>query len=501
MVKTGFFNRQMFWGKIASLIFIALTALIISGAPAWAFDSSLPDNTVYVINEFESGFHGPGDPSDAWGSNDQLLFLKGSIIFMADGTFAATSTTDDELNRTIGDDPQGNNTFTTTRTQQPGSASGTYSVTPDGVITITFTFEGEDPDVMTGVLSADGQTVIFGYSEYSESEKHASCGIGVAVKKGSGFASSFPDNTVYVINEFESGFHGPGDPSDAWGSNDQLLFLKGSIIFMADGTFAATSTTDDELNRTIGDDPQGNNTFTTTRTQQPGSASGTYSVTPDGVITITFTFEGEDPDVMTGVLSANGQTVIFGYSEYNESEKHASCGIGVGVKKGSGFDSSFPDNTVYVINEFESGFHGVDSSGGAGWGANDQLFIVKAIFTFMANGDFTGTYSNDDRLTRFIGDDGEGGNTFTTTFEGDSGSLSGTYTISSDGVVTITIIFAGEDPDIITGVLSADGQTVIFGYSEYDDSQSEASFGIGVGVKRAVTQKPILTPIFLLLNE
>ena len=74
MVKKGFFNRQMFWGKIASLICIALTALIISGAPAWAFDSSLPDNTVYVVYEFESGFHG-GSPG-AWGANDQLFIVK-----------------------------------------------------------------------------------------------------------------------------------------------------------------------------------------------------------------------------------------------------------------------------------------------------------------------------------------------------------------------------------------------------------------------------------------
>jgi len=45
----------------------------------------------------------------------------------------------------------------------------------------------------------------------------------------------------------------------------------------------------------------------------------------------------------------------------------------------------------------------------------------------------------------------------------------------------------------------ADGQTSMFGYSKYDDTQSYSSFGIGVGVKRAITQKPILTAIFLLL--
>jgi hypothetical protein len=330
MVKTGFFNRQMFWGKIASLICcIALTALMISGAPAWAFDSSFPDNTVYVINEFESGFQGPDDPSDAWGSTDQLFFLKGSILFMADGTFTATSTTDDGLKRVIGADGQGGNTFTTTRTQEPGSASGTYSITPDGVVTITFTFEGEDQDVMTGVLSADGQTVIFGYSEYSESERNASCGISVGVKKGSGFDSSFPDNTVYVINEFESGFHG-GSPG-AWGANDQLYIVEETITFMADGTFTGTHTRDDGLNRSIGADGQGGNTFTTTFSQDPGPDSGTYSVTTDGVVTVKFA--GEDADQITGVLSPDGQTIIFGYSDYDNTESYSSVGIGMGVKK------------------------------------------------------------------------------------------------------------------------------------------------------------------------
>jgi hypothetical protein len=34
-----------------------------------------------------------------------------------------------------------------------------------------------------------------------------------------------------------------------------------------------------------------------------------------------------------------------------------------------------------------------------------------------------------------------------------------------------------------------------------DDTGEYSSFGIGVGVKRAVTKKPVLTAIFLLLNE
>jgi hypothetical protein len=47
-VKKGFFNRQIFPGKIMSLIGIALIALMIFGPSAWAFDSLFPDNTAYI---------------------------------------------------------------------------------------------------------------------------------------------------------------------------------------------------------------------------------------------------------------------------------------------------------------------------------------------------------------------------------------------------------------------------------------------------------------------
>ena len=118
----------------------------------------------------------------------------------------------------------------------------------------------------------------------------------------------------------------------------------------------------------------------------------------------------------------------------------------------------------------------------------------------MADGTFTDTYSNDDGLIRLIGEDGSGGNTFTTTYDPDSGSDSGTYTISSDGVVTLS--FAGPDPEVISGVLGENGQTIIFGFSDYDDSDSYGSFGIGVGVKRAAMQS-FMSPgaSFLLLFQ
>jgi len=325
LVKTGFFNRQVFFRKHVRLICMAITALIIFGATAWAFDSSFPDNTVYVVNQFESGFQG-GSPG-AWGASDELYIIKETITFMADGTFTGTLVTDDGLNRLIGADGQGGNTFTTTYSQDPGSDSGTYSISADGVVTVNFA--GEDEEQISAVLSADGQTFILGYSDYDDSESYASFGIGVGVKQGSGFSSAFANNTTYLINEFESGFHG-GSPG-AWGANDELYIIEQSITFKTDGTFTGTLATDDGLNRLIGADGQGGNTFTTTYSQDPGSDSGTYSISADGVVTVNLA--GEDEEQISAVLSADGQTIIFGYSEYDDSESYASFGIGVGVKR------------------------------------------------------------------------------------------------------------------------------------------------------------------------
>ena len=489
VVTTVFFNRQKFFGKIMCLIVMVLAALVLSGAPASAFDSSFPDNTIYVVYEFESGFHG-GSPG-AWGANDQLFIVKETFTFMANGTFNDTYSNDDSLTRLIGDDGSGGNTFTTTYSPDSGSETGTYRVSADGVVTLTFT--GPDPEVISGVLSENGQTIIFGYGEYDDSESYASFGIGVGVKKGSGFSSALPDNTIYTINSFASGFHG-GSPG-AWGANDELSIVKEVLTFMADGTFSGTFIFEDSLNRLIGADGSGGNTFTTTYQTESGGENGTYTISSDGVVTLTF--PPPDSEVVSGVLSEDGQTMIFAFGEYDDSESYASFEISVGVKKGTGFSSAFPNNTTYLVNEFESGFHG--GVPGA-WGANDQLFVVKTTLSFMSNGTFTGTFSNDDSLNRFIGADGSGGNTFTTTYDPDSGSDSGTYTVSSDGVVTLT--FTGPESEVITGMLSADGQTIIFGYREYEDNNSYGSFGIGVGVKRPAQEIAFpSTGLLLLLDQ
>jgi hypothetical protein len=472
-----FFRKKSLVTEIICLFIFVFGFFVPS---SWAaFDSTFPDNTKYEICEFESGFH--GGVTGAWGANDQLYIVKATFTFMADGSLTINVANDDELNRFIGDDQNGNNTFSATYTPDSGTESGSYIISSDGIITITFDEEGEDATI-TGILSEDGQTVVFGYKEYNNGNMYGSVAIGVGVKKGTDFDTHLPDNTVYDVGEFESGFQGGmGGP---W-SDDKLYIFKARLTFMLNGDVTLNIANDDSLTRSIGDNDIGLNTFVTTYFQEEtGTETGTYSISSDGTVTINLQ-EDDEVFVLTGVLSEEGQTFMFTFSEYNdtENEMYASLGLGVGVRKGSGFSETFSETVSYAVYEFESGFHG--GTTGA-WGANDELFIVKSKFTFMTDGTFTSTIASDSRLNRFIGDDQNGNNTFLTSYDSESETESGTYSISSDGEVTVTFDPGGDDEETITAVLSEDGQVVIFGYGEYEDSNMYGSFGIGIGVKSDV---------------
>lgn len=499
MEETVIFNQQLFPGKIMLLACVGIATFMIFVSPAWGFDSTFPNNTTYLIHGFESGFDGgPGGGPGEWGASDELSVFKETITFMDDGTFTSNSDFDASLTRLIGEDGLGN-TFTTTYEEYFDNGSGTYTISPEGVLTLTFPGD-PDPEVIPVVLSENSQIITFGEGEYDDTNKYAYFGFGIGIKQGSGFPSAFPENTTFLIHEFESGFYG-GAPG-AWGDTDQLCVIQETITFMTDGTFTGSHTIDDSLTRTIGEDG-GGNTFTTDYVQEPpGDDSGTYLVADDGTVTLTFT--GPDPDVIQGFLSENGQVVAFGYGEYEDENQYGSFGFGVGIKQGSGFPPTFPDNTTYLVQEFESGFHGglLGESPGA-WGSSDQLSVIQETFIFMADGTFTGNFSIDDSLTRTIDDDGSGGNTFTTTIVQDSGSDSGTYTVADDGTVSLT--FTGPDPEEISVGLSENGQVITFGYSEYENENQYGSFGVGIGIKRpdeenTATQQSILAAIFLLLD-
>jgi len=466
----------------------------------------LPDASpltgTYVVYEFESGFHG-GDVG-AWGANDEQFLVKTEITFDGAGNFTA-DLDDYRQNRLIGQadihigsaedqDTLLSNTFTTTTSLESGPESGTYTVSSDGTVLLTFTDE-EETETIAGTISEDGKMILFSFSEFEDANQYSSMGIGVGVKKGSGMTNASLDGS-YAIREFESGFHG-GD-AGAWGANDEHFLVETEIVFDGAGSFTA-DLKDYGQNRWIfeEDSSQGtaqdqdtlrSNRFTTTNTFESGPESGTYTVYSDGTVELTLTEDGET-ETITGILSEDGKTILLGFSDFDDTNRYCSMGIGVGAKKGSGFTNASLSG-LYTVGEFEAGFHGGDAGA---WGANDEQFLVKTEITFDGAGNFTANledegqnrwiYETDIDRSSAEDQDWVRSNRFSTTSSYDSGPESGTYTVSSDGTVQLTVTDE-EETETITGILSEDGKTILLGFTEFDDVNRHCSMGIGVGVKR-----------------
>lgn len=477
----------------AAIFFLTLGVFISS---SWAaFNSTLPDNTVYSVQEFESGFHNGN--TNAWGSDDELKIARGQATFMSDGTFSVSFPSKSNLNRRIGTDQNGHVTFSTTPNSTTDSVTGTYAISSDGTVTLTVSENGGQMTV-TGNLSEDGQMFTYGIHDYSNSDMSASCTIGVGVKKGSGFSSTLPDNTVYTVQEFESGFQGGN--TDAWGNTDELRIGEGQATFMSDGTFSVSFPSESTLARYIGEDQNGGITFSTTSGSHSTNVNGTYTISADGSVTLNVADSG-GPTTVSGNLSEDGKNFIFSLNDYSSTDMSASITLGMGVKKGSGFSSTLPDNTAYALQQFESGFRNGNTNA---WGNTDQLLTGKGLATFMSNGTFTISFPSESTLERYVGNDQVGGITFSTTPGSDSTTVSGTYSVSSDGSVTLNVADSGS-PTTVSGYLSEDGQSFTFGFGDYNSTDMKASFTFGVGVKTTAgassTKNKSLSGILPLLLE
>ena len=251
--------------------------------------------------------------------------MKEEVIFDGAGNFTSAISSDYGLKRQITQYADGSNKFITTQSNEPGNDTGTYTVTSDGTLTMTFVAEGV---TNTGTISEDGKTIIFSEFEFEDVNQSCSSGIGVGVKKGSGLNVASL-NGVYMIHDFNSGFHG-GDP-DAWGSVDGQWIMKEEVIFDGAGNFTSAISSDYGLKRQITQYADGSNKFITTQSNEPGNDTGTYTVTSDGTLTMTFVAEGV---TNTGTISEDGKTIIFSEFEFEDVNQSCSSGIGVGVKKG-----------------------------------------------------------------------------------------------------------------------------------------------------------------------
>ncbi len=486
--KNFSFNRQMILPrKIFSLIFMALIPLLMFSPSSWALDKSSLNGT-FISGEIESGFHG-GDPG-YWGANDEVVLLRTETTFDGAGTFNTTSY-EYKFIRNIGEigSPPSNRFQTTYSDNEsaPDTDSGTYTVSPGGEVTMNFS----GGDSITGYLSEDGRTLVFGWGEFDDGNKYCAMGLATGIKKGSGFTETSLNGT-YVISEFESGFH--GGVEDYWGSTDEQYWIKTEITFNGTGGFTLSGH-EYKINREIGETGSPpSNQFTTTDNDQSISDFGTYTVSGDGVVTLNF----NSGDTGTAYVGEGGKTVIFGWVEFDNDDRNCCMGFGMGVKRGSGFTNASVKGT-YGIGLFESDFYGGDTSY---WGANDGQTLDKDKFTFDGAGNFRVVY-DEYEMERNIGEVPGGGgysNKFTTTYSEElNGSVTGTYTVSPDGVMTLNF----SDGDTGTAYLSEDAKAVVIGWSEYSNGPSDyyGSTGIGFGVKVPKVNNGLPAISLLLLGD
>jgi len=172
--------------------------------------------------------------------------------------------------------------------------------------------------------------------------------------------------------------------------------------------------------------------------------SGTYTVTAAGAITV-----GSGSGV-SGAVSADGDLIVL--APITSTGDGGNQAVLVAVKQGSGVTSSSL-NGVYVMVSLQTG-------------ASSTANIGKAYSVVLVNGQFFGTYDQNDAGTSSTGN-----------------SVSGTYTLASDGTMSLSITGG----PTLTGRTSADGNV----FALTDTTSGDAPIlllGLSQSGQTAVTQ-------------
>jgi hypothetical protein len=147
---------------------------------------------------------------------------------------------------------------------------------------------------------------------------------------------------------------------------------------------------------------------------------------------------------------------------------------------------------AYVIYNLQSSFGGTDPNGG--WGVSDSAGLSQVEVTFDGSGGWSGS-STDYQLERQTGEISKDmginpdvdlvlSNRFTVLAPApETGGVSGSYTVNSDGTGTIT---HGEGTDQI--FVSPDGSIFLIGSRNYSGG-SYAWLSMGIGLKKTSTPK------------
>lgn len=315
-------------------------------------------------------------------------------------------------------DGKGSFTFTGTKnvngTAGSSSASGTYTVNSDG----SFSMSGGDGFSVTGHVLAGSSVAIF-----SENPAGSSPKIYVAVKSGaSGYTAASLDGSYGTVTyAYDSSAVSTQPNANATGQPQAIPLgfttTNGTATFDGKGNFTFSGTKDV--------DGSGKST----------SASGTYTVNPDG----SFSMSAGSDFSTTGSLLQGGSMAVF------TQNSGAVPQIYVGVKTGaSGLSDATLNGTYGAVT------YSYDSSAVAKQPATTAVGQPQAPPLGFATTNGTVTF------------DGKGNFTFSGTKNVDgtagSDSASGTYAVSPDGSFTMS----GADGFSITGYVVADGSVAVF---------------------------------------
>jgi len=299
-----------------------------------------------------------------------------------------------------------------------------YTVASSGMLKI---FPAPPSDsILNGIVSPDAS--IFGIVD----TKFDHPGFHIGIKKSSGMSNASL-NGDYIISDFSDEITSlPLEGQSA----DEPFAAHARVISNGDGTGT-------HQNLTVSD---GTPPFPIDDIN--------YSVDTDGFLTLN-----PEPGVPTewhGMVSADGS--VFTITKEDADEP----GIVIGIRKSSGMSNASTKGT-YLMCEFTDDI--------------DDLDLPSQ----SADDPYTGLME--------IKMDGEGNGTFRRLYASSSDSESGTFTysITSDGVLTVT----PPDAIIVNGIVSADGHIFTLVQTRPDNP------GIIFGIKKSPTASPSL-PLLLL---
>ena len=240
---------------------------------------------------------------------------------------------------------------------------------------------------------------------------------------------------LFVLTSFSlmgcSGSDGDGSV-DTGGSQTANDLLDGSyrLYLFADGTGDGWN----QLNATNFDGAGGFSSTTVYDSDGDSTTfSGTYTVGIDGMLTI------EDTDI-SGQTSADGS--FFATTDTNPSDADGDISLGVTLKSGSGLDNTVLNGT-YTVCQIRKDVSGTMSS--------------RMRITFDGAGVLNGDILEDS--------------------DGSTGSLTGTYTVASNGELGMVVTDLSKD---FIGNVSADGNIILI-----LDTDDDGEILMMVGVKAA----------------